>query len=301
MKTRSFFLGTLVLCLGACSNGSNYESIQASDSVSAEVDDNAVGSVAGNSGASDTTRKFLRTADVKFEAENAIQSTTAIEDAVVKQGGFITLSGLESEVFGKEVTEISADSMLEITSFRVVSHMVLRVPTQRLDTVLKSIAKEVKFLDSRSIKADDVSLAMLSNKLTMKRLSKYGDKPLTVKDENGKVISSSLAVADSKLEKQGAADETFVNQLSLEDQVNYSTVILEIYQHEQFRKVMMENSNNHDRYEPSLFSRIWASLVTGWRILESIIVGLLKIWPILVLIGVGYVLFRKYGSKENHS
>lgn len=299
MKIKLILIAALLAGLGACSNQHSEEAnMDMTDKSSSNFETPAEESSGNSTGGVDTARKFLRTADVRFEAENVARSTTNIEDVVNSCGGFISLSGLESETYGKETKEISKDSLLEITSYRVISHMVLRVPSTSLDTVLKAIAKEVKFLDSRSIKSDDVSLAMLSNKLAIKRLAKYGNSAKTRVTSSGLAGTTSVDVQDAILDKQEQSDNTQVNQLSLEDQVNYSTVSLEMYQQQQLRKVMIENDRNNDRYEPSIFYRIWDSLVTGWKILENIVVGLLRIWPVILIIVAAVFAIKRYAVKK---
>ena len=121
----------------------------------------------------DSNRKFVRTADLKFKVKNVAKSTYAIENIVSKNGGFVTFTDLKSNINEKSETKISQDSTLETTKFNVDNTITIRVPNTQLDTVLKSMAREVTFLDSRLIKADDVALQLLSNKMTQKRLASH--------------------------------------------------------------------------------------------------------------------------------
>ena len=103
--------------------------------------------------------------------KNVAKSTYAIENIVAKNGGFVTFTDLKSNINEKSETKISQDSSLETTRFTVDNTITLRVPNTQLDTVLKSMVKEVVFLDNRLIKADDVALQLLSNKMAQKRLA----------------------------------------------------------------------------------------------------------------------------------
>jgi len=92
-------------------------------------------------------RKFVRTADAKFKVKNVTQSTYAIENATTKFGGFVTYTNLQSNVSEKFDTKISQDSTLETTKYHVENNITIRVPNTQLDTVIKTIAHQIDFLD----------------------------------------------------------------------------------------------------------------------------------------------------------
>ena len=117
----------------------------------------------------DSTHKFIRTADLKFKVKNVPQSTYYIENVISKFDGFVSFTNLQCKIIEQNKTKISQDSTLETTRYSVENNITIRVPNKRLDTVLKSIAKQIDFLDYRVIKADDVSLKMLANQLSQKR------------------------------------------------------------------------------------------------------------------------------------
>ena len=104
-----------------------------------------------------TNRKFVRTADIKFKVKNVAQSTYAIENATTKFGGFVTNTDLQTSVSEKEEIKISQDSSVVTSKFTVENNIMIRVPNIQLDTVIKTLSKQIDFLDYRVIKADDIS------------------------------------------------------------------------------------------------------------------------------------------------
>ena len=133
-----------------------------------------------------SNRKFVRTADIKFKVKNVANSTYAIENTTNKFGGFVTYTNLQSTISDKSETKINQDSTLEITKYRVENNITIRVPNIRLDTVIKTIAKQIDFLEYRIIKADDVSLQMLSNQLTQNRTENQKKRSKKAIDTKGK-------------------------------------------------------------------------------------------------------------------
>ncbi|MCX6210171.1 MAG: DUF4349 domain-containing protein, partial [Bacteroidetes bacterium] len=178
----------------------------------------------------DSTHKFIRTADLKFKVKSVIASTYDIEAITSRLGGFVTYTNLQSTVDNVSNTAINADSTLETTYYTVSNSITLRVPNTKLDTTLKEISKNIDYLDYRIIKADDVALQLLSNNLTQKRSAKYEQRLANAIDNRGKKLKETTVAEDVLLNKQEQADNAKVSNLSLNDQLNFSTITLAIYQ-----------------------------------------------------------------------
>jgi hypothetical protein len=97
-----------------------------------------------------SNRKFVRTADVKFKVKNVAKSTYAIEDATTKFGGFVTYTNLQSNIHNEDRTKVSQDSTLVTTKYKVDNNITIRVPNTKMDTVIKTIAKQIH-LDRKSV------------------------------------------------------------------------------------------------------------------------------------------------------
>lgn len=106
---------------------------------------------------------------MRFKVKNVAKSTYAIENTVARFGGFVSSTELRSNIINTSTAKKSNDSLVETTRFVVENNMIIRVPNTLLDTTLKTIARQIDYLDYRIIKADDVSLKLLSNDLSQKR------------------------------------------------------------------------------------------------------------------------------------
>ena len=291
-------LGLAVLLLGiafACKQATT------SDEASAETAADSVGVGTTSSNAAvvkkESNRKFVRTADLKFKVKNVAKSTYAIENIVAKNGGFVTFTDLKSTVNEKSETKISQDSTLETTRFTVDNTITLRVPNTQLDTVLKSMVKEVAFLDSRLIKADDVALQLLSNKMAQKRLTSHQKRLEKGIDTKGKKLNDITNAEDKVLDRETESDETVLKNLSLEDQVNFSTVTLYLYQRESVLQEIVANEKSINAYRPHIGLQILDGLKTGWFMFEAIIAFIVQLWSIIVLIILGLFIYKKYLKK----
>lgn len=264
-----------------------------------EITDSSVPAISSNAAAEpkNSTRKFVRTADIKFKVKDVAKSTYAIENSITKHGGFVTFTDLKSNINQKTETKISQDSILETTKFTVDNTITFRVPNTQLDTVLKSMVKEINFLDSRLIKADDVSLQLLSNKLAQKRIKNSQERLEKGIDNKGKKLDNIVDAENNALQKATESDTAILNNLSLEDQVNFSTVTLYLYQRETTKQEVIANEKSVNEYRPNIGLQIWDSLKTGWFILEGVIAFVMQLWSVILLGFIGFLVYKKFLKK----
>lgn len=253
----------------------------------------AVSSSAAVVGKNDSTRKFIRTADLRFKVKSVIKSTYDIEDITSKVGGFVTSSNLISETSSQETKEVSLDSSVITTRFVVTNSITIRVPNTRLDTTLKLIARNIVYLDSRVIKADDVALELLSNQLTIKRTDRNESRLKDAIDNRGKKLSETASAEELLLNKQEQADNARIANMSLKDQINFSTINMVIYQNEGVTYEKIANNKTPKRYNPGFGFRIVDALSGGWYVLGEVIIFILNLWGI-ILLGVGIFVAYKY-------
>ena len=241
-----------------------------------------------------SNRKFVRTADVKFKVKNVVKSTYAIEDATTKFGGFVTFTKLESNIYSVDKTKVSQDSTLVTTKYKVDNNITIRVPNTKMDTVIKTIAKQIHFLDYRIIKADDVSLQMVSNELAQKRSNSSEKRLENAIDLKGKKLNQVVKAEETLDAKKEQNDASKLQNLSLQDQVNFSTLTLNIYQDESIKQEMVANEKSINAYRPNIGLQIWDSVKTGWFILEHIVSFVVVLWPFALIGFLGFLGYKKF-------
>jgi len=175
---------------------------------------NAVSSSAAVEKNSDSHRKFIRTADLRFRAKNTVKSTYDIEDITVSHGGFVTSTELRSQIEDVHTTPVSSDSSLETTKYTVVNNMTIRVPNTQLDSTLKDIARNIEYLDYRTIQAEDVALQILSNNMTQKRIYKNETRLTRAIEQRGRKLGETTDAEELLIEKQEQADQAKINNLT---------------------------------------------------------------------------------------
>ncbi len=244
----------------------------------------------------DTIHKFIRTGDIRFKVKHVSDATYHIEDITRKFKGFVTYTTLNSRVDRQITRIVSKDSILKTTYFTVENTITIRIPVKNLDTTLKEISHLVEYLDYRNLTANDVRLQILSNKLEKRRLARYNARLSKISDQGGaNYMDDKAYIEENLLQKQAEEDQTLIDDLSLEDQIEYSTITLSIYQDEEVVNELIANEENIEDYKPSLGSRMLESLKEGWYFIEDFMVGLLAAWPLLMIIFIVYLVLRKNG------
>lgn len=296
IKTPKIVLALLIVILAFSCKKAESAAETAYESNNIVVDTTNVVSSSAAIESKNNNRKFVRTADIKFKVKNVANSTYVIENTANKFGGFVTYTNLQSTITDKSETKISQDSTLEITKYRVENNITIRVPNIRLDTVIKTIAKQIDFLEYRIIKADDVSLQMLSNQLTQDRTENQEKRLEKAIDAKGKKLNGIIAAEDNLNTKKEQKDNSKIENLSLQDQVNFSTLTLQIYQRETIKEEMIANAKT---YRQDFGSKILDGIISGWYVIEGIIAAVAQLWSV-ILIGIGgYFIFKKYFHKGN--
>jgi hypothetical protein len=245
----------------------------------------------------DTTRRFIRTADLKFKVKSVIKSTYDIENITGRQGGFVTYTNLTSDINSVSTTAVSADSSLETTYYTVSNAITLRVPNTKLDTTLREIARNIDYLDHRIISADDVALQILANNQTVKRSGRNEDRLTKAIDNRGKKLGETTDAEEVLLTKQEQADNAKISNLSLSDQIKFSTINLSIYQRQSIKRELISNNKNIDEFEPGFGSKLLQAFKSGWSILEKFLVFLTELWGIFLFVGVVYGFYRMYRGR----
>jgi len=248
----------------------------------------------------DTSRKMIRTADIKFKVKDVINATYNIENIVVKHDGFVENTNLTSQIDNTQETCIKEDSALVTIYYSVINTFVLRVPNTKLDTVLKEIAQFVDFMDYRIINAKDVTLDLLSKRLEKNRLERYDSRMMNAIDNKGKRLNDVTDAEDNLLQKQRQADEAKLANLQILDRIQFSTITLSLYQNQSIKYETIAKEKKIKSYSTPFGIRFVDAMKFGWTIIKEIFLFLVNLWAIILIAGsvfLGVKYFRKKKRK----
>ena len=285
-----------VLLLAACgrSGGGNYAEkssaptaaeIMQSDSASMRMDDKSLTAPG---------RKIIHTADFRCKVQNVLAATTGLEQLVKSLGGVVQESHMDNANNVTKTSYYKPDSLRQVQTYTATSQLTLRVPAQYMDSVLRAIPGLTGFIDSRTLKQNDVTWTYVANELKNAtgntrsttsqalKLARKSKEPIEVQEYE-----------DSRHEKM--VDRKMAN-LQLMDEVSYATVTIALSQPEQ---VYIQTIVNPDFFTQTPFSlQCKEALHNGLDFIRGFIVALISIWPLILVIITGasiagYMLYKR--------
>jgi len=204
-----------------------------------------------------TKKKIIKTADVRMQVADYAASRKAIDAHVAAHGAYIASEN-----------ENNNGHTLENT-------LVIRVEAERFDVLLAALAGEASYLHTKSVNARDVTEEYVDVAARLRTRREVEARYVEILRQ-ARTIPDVLAV-EKELRVLREEIESAEGRLKyLNDQVDYSTIRLTVYQTLAFAPAPGEG----------IGSRLLAALREGWSGLVTLFVGLVYIWPFWVLVGI---------------
>lgn len=203
--------------------------------------------------------KIIKSGRIAIEVDDLDQISGEISSMVTNSGGYIA-----------NTSTYRNDNSSEI-------NLTLRIPADKFDSLVNQISEKGIYLENKQISSRDVTeefidvKARLNNKLKLEeRLSSL----LTTT----KNITEILKV-ETELSRVRAEIESLEGRMRyLSNRVGYSTLYLRLFQ-------IVDNSEGAG-------SKITDAFVSGFHLIGKILLGLLYIWPLLLIAAVIFIILR---------
>lgn len=246
----------------------------------------------------DAEKQLIRTADMKFRAPKVIDASLQIERIAQQNGGFVLQNNYQENAVNDRTRRISKDSVEQTVMLRPSCRVVVRVPYTLLDTTLRSIGRLAEVLDYRNLLATDVSLELMEQQLANLQAQRFGDAVAGDIAEKGDKLKDITAAREREFEARTAADIAKIERLKIEDRVRYSTVTIDIYEHDHQRvEIIGSTEPVVTAWRPGFFERAGDGLVEGWQLCANLIVGLLSLWPLWLVAGTAWLIWRRNNKR----
>ncbi|MBX2875643.1 MAG: DUF4349 domain-containing protein [Saprospiraceae bacterium] len=218
-----------------------------------------------------TQRKVIKTADFGIKVKQVEQSTKRIEEMVAAHEGFMSALNMTN------------------STYRITNQLTIRVPANRFEELMTAIEAESIYTDYRRINAKDVTEEYLDIETRLNTKKQVRDRYVAILRDKAKTVEEVLKAEEAirVIQEEIESREGRLNYLK--NRVSLSTINLEIYQ---------EVPYTPDRGSRTTFwTRLKQSAADGWTIVVSLVLGLVTIWP-LVLIGALVIWRRKWLRKK---
>lgn len=282
-KSVIFLALTAVVLLNACGPSMAEKAFKEKQAAIADSVSNYVPGIAADT-VDGVTRYFIRKADMKLKVPNVLEASEKIEDFVSLRGGYIANSELVSEPISTDIIHHTKDSLVEVKRFAVTGSVSLRIPSRYLDSVVRYASRMALFVDYKTVRSDDIKLALFANQQAEQRIQVYQKRLKAVATATAGKHANAIAREDKLLEKQTAADEARLDSYSLADQVNYSTVTLQMYQAPQTLLHKMPSDPIVPTYDAPFSEKFSAEFLSGFEFIKSFILLVTGSWGGLVVL-----------------
>lgn len=241
----------------------------------------------------DSERKFIRTANARFQVKDVYVAALGIEDTVAGHGGFVVKNDIRAESISRQTHPIGDGKLMELNEYTVQGHLIVRVPSVKTQEFLRAIVGHVVFLDERNFAARDAQFDLLRQQLDMIRNQETQGELGQAVENGGKLSHKTDAIA-VRNDVKAARDAAHLAKKEFEDQVAFSTIELKLYQPSRvLRTERVDVDSVYRQARPGFFSRLGEQLRGGWDGLLNFFLALALIWPLLLMTGaVGAVVWR---------
>ena len=214
-------------------------------------------------------QKIIKTGNIKFETNDLGETYTQMISAVKKHNAII-----QNDTEGKEYGSI----------FRRIT---VRVPSKNFDLFLSDISKGVSYFDNKEISSQDVTEEYIDIDARLKAKKILEARYLELLKKANKV--SEMLEIEAQLSAIREEIEAKEGQLRyMQSQISMSTINIEFY----------KTVANEGGATISYGSKIWNAITSGFNSISSFFIGLLSIWPFLIILAAAVYFIRKRFKKK---
>ncbi len=215
-------------------------------------------------------KKIIKNATVKFQVKELTNSSKNIEIVSKKYGAYVSASN-QTNNYGSLNNSIS-----------------IRVPAGKFEDLLNEVLKESIYIESKNITSQDVTEEYVDTETRIKTKKDIEQRYKEILRQ-AKSIDEILAV-ESKIAEIREEIESKEGRLKfLSDNVLYSTIQVELYQ----------TISGEIQPENGFFSRLGRAISDGWDGLLGFFVGLIRIWPFLLICTIVILVGKRWWNRRN--
>jgi len=216
----------------------------------------------------DVDQKIIKTSYLRFETQDLEKTYNQIIRFVKDNNGFIQ-------------NDNSNKSHNQLTR-----HLEIRIPTTNFQKTIDSISNHVAFFDTKRISARDVTEEFIDLEARLRAKQTLEKRYLELLSKANKVkemveIERELSNIREEIESKQGRLKYLRNQVSL------STLGVEFY------KVSVETG-----VSSSYGAKMWNAIKSGFNGISLFFLGILHIWPFIVLLIIGFFIIKGWINKK---
>ena len=213
-------------------------------------------------------RKVIKEGDISFETGDAKETRAIITKNISELKGYISADNVSN--FNDKTEYI----------------ITMRVPAESFDTLLERISQQAKKLDSKNIRATDVTAEYIDAESRIKTKKELELRYKELLKQAKKV--DEILVIEKEMGTLRTEIESMEGRLKyLQDKVSYSTLTVTFYE--------------TSRGDFGFGSKMGSAIKSGWTNLLWFFLGLANLWPFLILGLIAVFLYKRFSSVNKKS
>ena len=212
--------------------------------------------------------KIIKSATARYKVDNVKLATRNIKKIAARYDAYISDLRYTNDLYKKE------------------NRFTIKIPQQHFDSMMDSIGYIVDFVEYENITTKDVTeeyvdiQTRLNTKLEVK--SRYE----TILRRNAKTVEDILATEEKLRVIQEEIESAQGRLKYLSNKVSYSTIQIDLYE-------TVAYTEEPESYSKTFLSKSKEGLSFGWSAIEGFVIGLMYLWPLVILGIIVFLLIRK--------
>lgn len=214
-------------------------------------------------------KRIIYTAAARARVENLDTAVARLNTRITAAGGFIA---------SRHRTNNTYEKATELT---------IRLPADKLDGTLALLPRIAVEIDYQNLDSRDVTAQWLDLETRLQTKRDVRDRYIDILRNRAQKVEDILN-AEDKIRVITEEIEAKEGQLRyLRDQVSLSTLTLSLYETVEYRET-------GPTYTRGFGSKLADSLAFGWELVQDLLLGVVAIWPLLIIGGLLVWLFRRW-------
>ncbi len=215
-----------------------------------------------------TPDKIIKSGNMSMEVEEYQKAMQQIADMVKAAQGYISNQNEQR------------------TDYRITNTLTMRMPSQNFDALMTGISDVAKKVIFKNVNMHDVTEEYTDVAARLKTKREVELRYLEIL-KSAKTIKDILEVEEQLRVIREEIESATARLKYMDDRVSYSTISLEVYQEIAY--------NAPAPLQTGFGHKLLDSLISGWNGLLALVIGLVRIWPMMLIITVVLVLlYRKW-------
>ncbi len=261
-------ISLFVMLLSACQNESYKENVSVADTAVSEEYEAVTSKTEPSTSAIPNNLKIIKSANARYKVKHVKVATKKIKQIALNFDAYIS------------------DLRFQNDLYRIENRFTVKVPQQHFDAMMDSISAIVEFVEYENITTQDVTEEYIDIETRLKTKLEVKQRYETILRQKAKTVEEILATEEKLRVIQEEIESEQGRLKYLTNKVAYSTIQIDLYE-------TVDYKEEPTSYKKSFWSKTKEGLVFGWNFIETIVLGIIHIWPFIILGSLLFFVIKK--------